>query len=103
MGLPEEIDDYIKETIDYTLGLPVSARTLELKLQAYEKSQKQLRDQYFLLRSKLKEKDEIIQRARVCTSPLFWGIPDILFYSCSSSEVTEMKMLSFLNAFNFYF
>lgn len=64
MGLPEEIDDYIKETIDYTLGLPISARTLELKLQAYEKSQKQLRDQYFLLRSKLKEKDEIIQRAR---------------------------------------
>ncbi|XP_040361793.1 uncharacterized protein LOC121049208 [Rosa chinensis] len=29
--LPREVDDYIRESIDHTLGLPVSAQTLELK------------------------------------------------------------------------
>lgn len=64
MEIPQEIDEYIKESIDYTVGLPVSSHTLEVKLQASEEAQERLRSQYFLLQSKLKEKDGIIERAR---------------------------------------
>lgn len=66
MDLPKEIDDYIKQSIEYTLGLPVSRSTLEVKLQASEESQRRLRDQYLLLHSLVKEKDEAIDRAKVC-------------------------------------
>lgn len=65
MNIPEEVDDYIKESIDYTLGLPVSTRTLELKLHASEDARRRLQDQYFLLHSRLKDKDEIIERCKV--------------------------------------
>lgn len=65
MDLSQELDDYIRESIDYSLGLPVPTQTLELKLQASEEAQRRLRDQYLYLRSRLKEKDEIIERARV--------------------------------------
>ncbi|KAK9270571.1 hypothetical protein L1049_026152 [Liquidambar formosana] len=68
MDLPQEIDDYIKESIDYSLGLPVSAHTLELRLQASEEAQRRLREQYLLLQSKLKEKDEVLERARAESS-----------------------------------
>lgn len=66
MDLPQEIDDYIKESIDNTLGLPVSTNTLELKLRASEEINRRLRGQNLLLHSKLKEKDKIIERVRVC-------------------------------------
>ncbi|XP_015885268.3 uncharacterized protein LOC107420745 [Ziziphus jujuba] len=64
MDLPREIDDYIKESIDYSLGLPVSQNILELKLQASEEARRRLRDQYLHLQSKLKEKDIAIDRAK---------------------------------------
>ncbi|KAK7385339.1 hypothetical protein VNO78_31055 [Psophocarpus tetragonolobus] len=64
MDLPQEIDDYIKESIDHTVGLPVSSQTLLLKLHASQESQRQLRDQQLFLLAKLKEKDERIERAR---------------------------------------
>ncbi|GKV09401.1 hypothetical protein SLEP1_g20909 [Rubroshorea leprosula] len=64
MDLPREVDDYIKETIDDSLDLPISASTLKSKLRATEEVQRRLREQYLLLLSKLKEKDEIIDRAR---------------------------------------
>ncbi|PRQ32702.1 hypothetical protein RchiOBHm_Chr5g0049351 [Rosa chinensis] len=45
--LPQEVDDYIRESIDHTLGLPVSAQTLELKkLRCSEVAKRRLRDQY---------------------------------------------------------
>ncbi|KAI3820255.1 hypothetical protein L1987_07799 [Smallanthus sonchifolius] len=69
MDLPQETDDYIRESIDYSLGLPVSTNTLELKLRFSEETQRQLRDQYMYLKSKLKEKDETIERVR-CESTL---------------------------------
>ncbi|KAL5697711.1 hypothetical protein ACHQM5_028828 [Ranunculus cassubicifolius] len=47
IDLPQELDDYIKETIDYSLGLPVSSKTLELKLQASEEARRNLQNQYF--------------------------------------------------------
>ncbi|KAM7520807.1 hypothetical protein LguiB_019769 [Lonicera macranthoides] len=68
MDLSQELDDYIRESIDYSLGLPVTTQTLELKLQASEEAQRRLRDQYLYLRSRLKEKDEIIERARAESS-----------------------------------
>ena len=72
MDIPQEIDDYIKESIQYSLGLPVSAQTLELKLQASLEAQNQLRDRCLHLHSKLKEKDEIIERTRVCSFFFFF-------------------------------
>ncbi|CAI9291684.1 unnamed protein product [Lactuca saligna] len=68
MDLPQETDDYIRESIEYSLGLPVSTHTLELKLRFSEETQRQLRDQYLYLKSKLKEKDETIERVRVESS-----------------------------------
>ncbi|XP_076903566.1 uncharacterized protein LOC143558653 [Bidens hawaiensis] len=64
MDLRKETDDFICESIDYSLGLPVSTRTLELKLLSSEETQRQLRDQYLYLKSKLQEKDEVIKRVR---------------------------------------
>ncbi|KAF4400217.1 hypothetical protein G4B88_019426 [Cannabis sativa] len=64
MDLPKEVDEYIKGSIDYTVGLPVSSKTLELKLRSIEEAQTQLRDRYFLLLSRLKEKDQTIERVR---------------------------------------
>ncbi|KAF5178772.1 28 kDa ribonucleoprotein [Thalictrum thalictroides] len=64
IDLPQELDDYIRESINYSLCLPVSTKALESKLQASEEARKQLRDQYFFLHSRLKEKDEAIERAR---------------------------------------
>ena len=65
MDLPQEIDDYLRESIEYSLGLPVSTRTLELKLQSSEEAQRHLRDQCFYLKSKLMEKDKTIECVRV--------------------------------------
>ncbi|PON46777.1 hypothetical protein PanWU01x14_248720 [Parasponia andersonii] len=64
MDLPQEIDDYIKGSIEYTLGLPVSTNTHELKLRASEEVQSRLRDRYLLLQSRMKEKDQAIDRAK---------------------------------------
>ncbi|KVH98543.1 uncharacterized protein LOC112511731 [Cynara cardunculus var. scolymus] len=64
MDLPQEIDDYLRESIEYSLGLPVSTRTLELKLRSSEEAQRHSRDQCFYLKSKLMEKDKTIDRVR---------------------------------------
>lgn len=64
MDLPREVDDYIKETINDSLGLQIPASAIKLKLRAAEESQRLLREQYFLLQSKLKEKDETIERTK---------------------------------------
>ncbi|KAM7253090.1 hypothetical protein ACFE04_025708 [Oxalis oulophora] len=62
--LPKEIEVYIKETIDDSIGLSVSKQTLQLKLHAIEESRLRLRDQYFCILSKLKEKNDIIERTK---------------------------------------
>ncbi|PSS19577.1 Paramyosin like, partial [Actinidia chinensis var. chinensis] len=68
MDLSQEIEDYIRDSIDYSLGLPVSTNTLESKLRASEEAREHLRDQYLYLQIKLKEKDEVIERARAESS-----------------------------------
>ncbi|GMI90982.1 hypothetical protein like AT4G09060 [Hibiscus trionum] len=64
MDIPQEIDDYIKGTIDDSLGLQVSTESLQLKLRTSEEAQRRLREQYMFLLSKLKEKDQIIERTK---------------------------------------
>lgn len=64
MDLPPQIDNYIKESIDHTLGLPVSYQTLHSKLLASQESQRQLRHQHLFLLAKLKHKDLLIEQAR---------------------------------------
>ncbi|KAK6116160.1 hypothetical protein DH2020_008429 [Rehmannia glutinosa] len=64
MELPQETEDYIRESIDDSVGLPVSTGTLLHKLRAVEASNVHLRHQYLSLISKLREKDEIVERSR---------------------------------------
>ncbi|KAL4281800.1 hypothetical protein GQ457_03G033590 [Hibiscus cannabinus] len=64
MGIPQETDDYIKGTIDDSLGLQVSTESLQLKLRTSEETQRRLRDQYMSLLSKLKEKDQFIEKSK---------------------------------------
>ncbi|KAL8225494.1 hypothetical protein R6Q57_018051 [Mikania cordata] len=61
MDPPEDIDDYLRELMEYTLGLPMSARTLKLKIHAAEVSKRHSREQCFALRSQLMERDRIIE------------------------------------------
>ncbi|XP_058098103.1 uncharacterized protein LOC131243057 [Magnolia sinica] len=64
MDLPSNLDLYIHESIQHSVGLPVSSKTLELKLLASEDSRHRLQDRIFLLQDHLKEKDERIERSR---------------------------------------
>ncbi|KAK4744389.1 hypothetical protein SAY87_010701 [Trapa incisa] len=64
MALPPQIDGYIRESIDCTLGLPFSVQTAESTLRTSEEVQRGLSDQCSLLRSRLKEKDGLIELAR---------------------------------------
>lgn len=65
MDLAPQIDDYIKDAIDHTLGLSVSTQTLESRLRASVEVQKRLREECSLLHTRLNEKDGLIERARV--------------------------------------
>ncbi|RZC15913.1 hypothetical protein D0Y65_009280, partial [Glycine soja] len=62
MDLPRDVDDYFKQTLDDTLGIPVSSRTLESKLQASQESQWRLREHLLSLFPQLKRKDQLIDR-----------------------------------------
>ncbi|GMH22561.1 hypothetical protein Nepgr_024404 [Nepenthes gracilis] len=64
MELPQEVDDYIKQSMDHTLGLPVPNDALQQKLQSLEAANYRLRHQYLTLQLKLKEKDKSLERAR---------------------------------------
>ncbi|XP_015934814.1 uncharacterized protein LOC107460904 [Arachis duranensis] len=69
MDLPREVDDYIKETIDDCLGLPISSKTLVTKLRASRESERRLQEQNLYLLSKLKQKDELVERTK-CESSM---------------------------------
>ncbi|KAG7591685.1 hypothetical protein ISN45_Aa01g006840 [Arabidopsis thaliana x Arabidopsis arenosa] len=64
MDLSREVDDFIKETIDHSLGLPISMDALKKKLNTAEESQRRLHEQYLSLVSRLKEKDKVIDLVR---------------------------------------
>ncbi|KAL9286144.1 hypothetical protein AtEden1_Chr4g0282811 [Arabidopsis thaliana] len=63
-NLSQEVEEYIKDTIDHSLGLPISMESLQKKLYTAEESQRRLREQYQGLISRLKEKDHVIDRVR---------------------------------------
>lgn len=65
MDLPRDVDDYIKQTLDDTLGIPVSSKTLESKLRASQDSQWRLRERLLSLLPQLKQKDQLIDRLKV--------------------------------------
>lgn len=67
MALPQELDDFIKHSIDHTVGLPVPNQSLQLKLQSLETANHRLRAQYLTLQSRLKEKEDALQLARAET------------------------------------
>ncbi|XP_010458977.1 PREDICTED: uncharacterized protein LOC104740146 [Camelina sativa] len=64
MDLSREIDDYIKDTIDHSLGLPISTDALKKKLYTAEESNLRFREQYLTLVGRLKEKDRVIDLVR---------------------------------------
>ncbi|XP_004490388.1 uncharacterized protein [Cicer arietinum] len=72
MSLPPEIDNFIKQSIDHCLGLPISSETLDIKLRASKESEQKLLDQNISLLQKLKEKDELIETSKneACASAL---------------------------------
>uniref|UniRef100_A0A7N0UM63 Uncharacterized protein n=1 Tax=Kalanchoe fedtschenkoi TaxID=63787 RepID=A0A7N0UM63_KALFE len=64
MDVPQEVDEYIQQSMHHAVGLPVGVRTLELKLRASEEAQMRCREQYLKLGIRLKEMDEVIERTR---------------------------------------
>ncbi|XP_057424875.1 uncharacterized protein LOC130718316 [Lotus japonicus] len=64
MDLPPHIENYIKQTIDDTLGISVPPQTLAAKLRATQESQLLLRDQNLSLLAKLNHKDQLVQRLK---------------------------------------
>ncbi|TKY74401.1 hypothetical protein E2542_SST03162 [Spatholobus suberectus] len=62
MDLPRDVDDYVKQTLDDSLGIPVSSQTLEAKLRASQDSQWRLRERLLSLLPQLKQKDQLIER-----------------------------------------
>ncbi|KAH9601958.1 hypothetical protein KSS87_000331 [Heliosperma pusillum] len=64
MEIGKDLDDFIKNSIDHTLGLTIPNQNLELKLESLETKNHRLRHQYLFLQSKLKEKEITLQLAR---------------------------------------
>lgn len=65
MDLPLETDEYIRESIENSLGLPVSVKTLRLKLLASEDERRRLQDRIFLLQDLLSGADRRLEQYRV--------------------------------------
>ncbi|CAA7399566.1 unnamed protein product [Spirodela intermedia] len=64
MDLPLETDEYIKESIENSLGLLVSDKTLHLKLLVSEDERRRLQDKIFTLQDHLAEADRRLERHR---------------------------------------
>lgn len=81
MDVPPETDSYIKQSIDFSLGLPVSTTALEAKLRVSEESHRRIHQQYLHLLARFNAKDQQIERIRVCylTLPPFTHTPLIHF------------------------
>ncbi|KAK1273489.1 hypothetical protein QJS04_geneDACA009862 [Acorus gramineus] len=64
MALPPETDEYIRESIEHSLGLNVSTKTLQLKLLASEESRRRLQNEVFQLHDRLREREERLERSK---------------------------------------
>ncbi|RRT74345.1 hypothetical protein B296_00020598 [Ensete ventricosum] len=64
MDLSPGTEEYIKESIEISLGLPVSVESLSLKLLATEDARRRLQDQIFVLEDRLKESSKRLEQSR---------------------------------------
>ncbi|XP_072979018.1 uncharacterized protein [Typha angustifolia] len=64
MSLPPETDDYIRESIESSLGLQISAKSMQMKLIASEESRRRLQDQIFVLEERLRDADRRLEQYR---------------------------------------
>ncbi|CAL9063923.1 unnamed protein product [Musa banksii] len=64
MDLSPDTEEYIKESIESSLGLPVSVKSLSLKLLATEDARHRLQDQIFVLEERLTEADKRLEQCR---------------------------------------
>ncbi|KAG6481028.1 uncharacterized protein LOC122014549 [Zingiber officinale] len=64
MDLSPGTENYIKESIESSLGLPVSVKSLRLKLLASEDSRNRLQDQVFVLEERLQDSNKRMEQCR---------------------------------------
>ncbi|URD94262.1 hypothetical protein MUK42_01332 [Musa troglodytarum] len=64
MDLSPGTEEYIKESIEISLGLPVSVESLSLKLLASEDARRRLQDQIFDLEDRIKESSKRLEQSR---------------------------------------
>lgn len=64
MDNPQDMDDFIKHSIDQTLGIDVPKDALQLKIEALEESDYRLQGQFLAMKLALMDKNEAIERAR---------------------------------------
>ncbi|XP_038988093.1 uncharacterized protein LOC113463167 [Phoenix dactylifera] len=57
-----ETDEYIRESIENSLGLPISDKNLRLKVLASEDARRRLQDQIFILEERLKEAEKRVEQ-----------------------------------------
>ncbi|XP_038974684.1 uncharacterized protein LOC120105965 [Phoenix dactylifera] len=57
-----ETDEYIRESIENSLGLPISDKNLRLKVLASKDAHRRLQDQIFVLEERLKEAEKRVEQ-----------------------------------------
>lgn len=65
MDLPPETDEFIRESIESSLGLQISAKNMQMKLLASEDARHRLQDQIFVLEERLRESERRLEQFRV--------------------------------------
>ncbi|KAL9234294.1 hypothetical protein vseg_009179 [Gypsophila vaccaria] len=64
MEIDQQLDDFIKNSVDHIVGLDVPSQFLHLKVHSLKEANRRLRDQYLSLQSKFQEKDSSLLLAR---------------------------------------
>nr|CAD1830659.1 unnamed protein product [Ananas comosus var. bracteatus] len=64
MDLPPETDEFIRESIESSLGLQISAKNMQMKLLASEDARHRLQDQIFVLEERLRESERRLEQFR---------------------------------------
>ncbi|XP_038979927.1 uncharacterized protein LOC120110056 [Phoenix dactylifera] len=57
-----ETDEYIRESIENLLGLPIADKNLRLKVLTSEDARRRLQDQIFVLEERLKEAEKCVEQ-----------------------------------------
>lgn len=60
-----ETDEYIRESIENSLGLPISDKNLRLKLLASEDARHRLQDRVFVVEERLKDTEKRVEQYKV--------------------------------------